>query len=139
MGEHEQTLVLRGKAEQGRPDEWALCQVKGLLRFLLCDALRLGLPLCLRDMSSVEHGKRNGKRGRNHLSQLFIHDGKGGAQALVALNDLIEARFQSLRLTCPLHAQEQRRYRMALLWIPLVQEPEALLRERGWKSFYMLL
>src|ERR1044071_4621636 len=67
---------------------------------------------------------------RNHLYRFSIQRSKSGSQNLVALNNLIEAPFQRLRVQFSFQLDGGENIIDAAFRVHLVKEPKPLLRER---------
>ncbi|OEZ49229.1 hypothetical protein DUGA6_62980 [Duganella sp. HH105] len=119
-----------GQAQQARPDQRAVGQVERRLRLVLHQPLRLGLALRLRQVRQVLRFQRQFQHRRDHLHRRAVHAAEAGAQRLVPAHDLVDRAPQGRHVQRADQAYRQRNVIKPAARLQLVDEPQALLRER---------
>src|SRR5579859_362476 len=114
-------------AEQRRPKERALLQIKGTSGFLAKNILGFCLLLMMAKMAKINETHANRLSGRNDLHRLPITEIKRSSERLMPLHNNIEGPFQRRDVEVPLEGDRRCQvvYRTARL--ELVEEPQSLL------------
>ena len=105
-------------------------QVEGLPCHLQRSTCNLTLAILFRQMRKVGQWQRHLCRGRNYLNRLSIGFGKGGSERFMSARDLGQASLQRVKVQWPAKVHHLRNVVYRIVWLKLIQEPQALLRER---------
>ncbi|OEZ60786.1 hypothetical protein DUGA6_30110 [Duganella sp. HH105] len=133
----QQNDVLRvAHAQQARADQWAGGQVERCLRLVLHQPLRLGIALRMRQVRQIGALQRQLQRRHNHLHRRAVHAGKARAQGFMAAYDLVQRALQRRRVELSVQADRRRNIVERAARLELVEEPQALLRERQRHAFF---
>ncbi|OEZ46371.1 hypothetical protein DUGA6_63690 [Duganella sp. HH105] len=127
----QQNDVLRvAHAQQARADQWAGGQVERCLRLVLHQPLRLGIAFSRRQLRQVGNIDRQFECRCDHLHRRSVHAGKAGTQGFVAAYDLVQYPLQSRHVELSVQTDRRRNIVERASRLELVEEPQALLRER---------
>ncbi|OEZ49779.1 hypothetical protein DUGA6_62640 [Duganella sp. HH105] len=131
--------VLRvAQTQQARADQWAGGQVERCLRLVLYQPLRLGIALRMRQVRQIGRLQHQLQCRCDHLHRRAVHAGKAGTQGFVAAHDLVQRALQRRHVELSVQADRRRNIVERAARLELVEEPQALLRERQRHTLFAL-
>jgi hypothetical protein len=126
----EYDVILLVEPQQRHAQHGPLRQIEGAARLLLGEPPRLGLARRRGQVREVFRGQRDGRGRADDLHRPAVLLGEGRAQNLVAAHHLVERLLQRADVEAAVKAHGERHVVEVAARLQLVEEPEALLRER---------
>ena len=124
-------MVFRPQPQQLRPHQRPALQIERLACLLGGKPLRFPLALLVRTEVHNRHGQL--QFAGHHLYRGAVLPGESRAQNFVPPHNLIKTALQRFSIQLSLNSQRPRDEVRGAARLQLLQKPQPLLRERGWK------
>ncbi len=128
--DEDQHVLALGELQQRRAQQRAARQAEGAQRLLTHAQPRLLPALVLGHRGQVHHRHRHGHGGLDDLHGPLRGLAEGGAQRLLAAHQLRQGALQGAHVHRALQDQGERQVVQRAVRVELIQEPQALLRQR---------
>ncbi|OEZ95777.1 hypothetical protein DUGA2_64460 [Duganella sp. HH101] len=139
MVHRQQHDVLRlAQTQQARTDQRTGGQVERCLRLVLHQPLRLGIALRMRQVRQIGRLQRQLQFRCDHLHRRAVHAGKAGTQGFMAAYDLVQCTLKGRHVELSIQTDRRRNIVERAARLELVEEPQALLRERQRHALFAL-